>query len=173
MSSSSAELHFTLEHINPVNKDFYIESYMLLDSAGGRSYLDDRLNYLANYLDKIESDSIPIMVNTIYLETFRREFSNIGIRVSSDILLFEAIALYKALTDIRNSDDLIDYLASTTSDDCNLMILASDLDVPIISHIDHIEDSDSFIKTLYRDNKELIYGTQSLMVEDSVETTSI
>lgn len=152
---NSLELDFTLRNTNPINAMYYKIAYALLREYDS-NYIDSRLNHLISQVDRMESDTINIMISTIYLEVFRKYFKDMGVEVSIDIILFEAISLCQALLEIIRSDDLVDYLRSIPLSDCDIYILSYNLDNSLIEYSDLLISADGFIEKLYADNIEYI-----------------
>ncbi len=153
-------LAFVVDSVNPVNKTLYIEVYNTLAGDNNLLDLDDKLLYLMNRVQTVDSAYIPIGINTIFLEVFRNVFNRLGVLVRWDITLRDALALYDLLVEIRDHVNIVDLLKNITEDTFDLFIISYKLDLEVVSLFDYIIDYSKYTENLYNMYKE------ELMVDD-------
>lgn len=153
-------LAFVVDSVNPVNKTLYIEVYNTLAGDNNLLDLDDKLLYLMNRVQTVDSAYIPIGINTIFLEVFRNVFNRLGVLVRWDITLRDALALYDLLVEIRDHVNIVDLLKNITDDTFDLFIISYKLDLEVVSLFDYIIDYSKYTENLYNMYKE------ELMVDD-------
>lgn len=156
-------LKFVVDSVNPVNKDVYIEAYSRLGRDRNSLELDDKLLYLMNRTNSVDITYIPIGINTIFLEVFRKVFSNLGVSVRWDITLRDALALYDLLVEVRDHTNIVDVLRDIPIDVFDLYNITNKLDLDVISLFEYIMDYDKYKESLYSMYKEdILYSGEDI-----------
>ena len=147
-------LKFVVDSVNPINNTLYIEVYNTLARDNNLLDLDDKLLYLMNRVQTVDSAYIPIGINTIFLEVFRNVFNTLGVMVRWDITLRDALALYDLLIEVRDHTNIVDLLKSITEDNFDLFIVTYKLDLDVVSLFEYIIDYSKYKESLYSMYKE-------------------
>lgn len=156
-------LKFVVDSVNPVNKDVYIEAYSRLGRDRNSLELDDKLLYLMSRTNSVDITYIPIGINTIFLEVFRKVFSNLGVSVRWDITLRDALALYDLLVEVRDHTNIVDVLRDIPIDVFDLYNITNKLDLDVISLFEYIMDYDKYKESLYSMYKEdILYSGEDI-----------
>lgn len=156
-------LKFVVDSVNPVNKDVYIEAYSRLGRDRNSLELDDKLLYLMSRTNSVDITYIPIGINTIFLEVFRKVFSNLGVSVRWDITLRDALALYDLLVEVRDHTNIVDILIDIPIDVFDLYNITNKLDLDVISLFEYIMDYDKYKESLYSMYKEdILYSGEDI-----------
>lgn len=156
-------LKFVVDSVNPINKDVYIEAYGTLARDGNLLDLDDKLLYLMNKTESVDITYIPLGINTIFSEVFRKVFSNLGVSVRWDIMLRDSLALYDLLIEVRDHVNIVDLLRDISIDSFDLYNITDKLDLDVISLFEYIMDYDKYRDSLYVMYKEdILYNGKDI-----------
>lgn len=156
-------LKFVVDSVNPVNKNVYIEAYGTLARDNNLLDIDDKLLYLMNKTGSVDITYIPLGINTIFLEVFRKVFSNLGVSVRWDIILRDALSLYDLLVEVRDHTNIVDVLRDISIDSFDLYNVTDKLDLDVISLFEYIMDYDKYKESLYIMYKEdILYSGEDI-----------
>lgn len=155
-------LRFVVDSVNPINKNVYIEAYTTLARDNNLLDLDDRLLYLMNKIESVDIAYIPIGINSIFSEIFRKVFSKLGVSVRWDIILRDSLALYDLLIEVRDHTNIVDILSDISIDSFDLFIITDRLDLDVVNLFEYILDYEQYKQSLYANYKEDLLNSDDI-----------